>query len=533
MKVTDLKENIDENGIDLNEWERISEGSVIQKGDMFLDSGKLKETTCVRDVVNSMPYYRLKQKFQIGDVVEFYNAPCDRTEQVVISDYCLDPSYIQYIDSEKKFAVIRVSHLKLIWRPRTIDSIEEKEVVHCPTEELAIKFLKLAKKYKDSHVYSTYKPCYFVNNNSFWRGSESFYKIEGYKITPVSEFIWEANQIQEENPPSKEIKTKDSQWGRLEYRLPKKDEWFVVKNSTELSLADFDFELTKYWVAVEIPELPIGYKWGKNGPEKRRVKDNEWFLSQIVSTPLYNNGTFNNEVRWIVEPIKSPEEKYSDESMSALWLPDLNGEKTLADHADSVCIPGAYVSSKESTANIPVTEFKLSKFDTDLNITKEMIEESRTKNILHPWVANELIEKSLSHFWSYNLGEPFSPTKSEKVIDKDTPSATINKTAVASYEAVMSKPLNKESIMKSFLMRSMLRMVAAPIMWAFVTPLRNTMKPASKLIQYGICYLTLGALVYGGYSVYQDPSMITDAMLNMLPFEVNWKETSNLAEVVE
>jgi hypothetical protein len=82
---------------------------------------------------------------------------------------------------------------------RTIESIKENEVVHCPTEEEAIEFLKLAHEaghmWASGHFYiSTIRweyaktdTCYNIKRGGY--ASLQWYKENDYIITPVSEFL--------------------------------------------------------------------------------------------------------------------------------------------------------------------------------------------------------------------------------------------------------------------------------------------------------------------------------------------------------
>jgi len=81
---------------------------------------------------------------------------------------------------------------------RTIESIKENEVVHCPTEQLAVKFCQMLKKagktwgsgrsYDDAQ-WSIYMAdtCYEPKTGHY--SPLDFYKEEGYTITPVTDFI--------------------------------------------------------------------------------------------------------------------------------------------------------------------------------------------------------------------------------------------------------------------------------------------------------------------------------------------------------
>jgi len=81
---------------------------------------------------------------------------------------------------------------------RTIESIKENEVVHCPSEELAVKFCQMLKKkgrtwssggsYDDTNWFNfKERTCYSTTECLY--GSTDYYKSNNYTITPVTDFL--------------------------------------------------------------------------------------------------------------------------------------------------------------------------------------------------------------------------------------------------------------------------------------------------------------------------------------------------------
>lgn len=92
---------------------------------------------------------------------------------------------------------------------RSIDSIKENEAVHCPTKEQSIEFCRLlhnageswrfgatylSNTMWDSHRENT---CYNVRNASY--SDLEYYKNNRYKITNVSEFLSDKEEIVDKN----------------------------------------------------------------------------------------------------------------------------------------------------------------------------------------------------------------------------------------------------------------------------------------------------------------------------------------------
>jgi hypothetical protein len=60
--------------------------------------------------------------------------------------------------------------------------------------------------------------------------------------------------------------------------------------------------------------------------------------------------------------------------------------------------------------------------------------------------------------------------------------------------------------------------------WAFVSPLKKTVKPVGTVAQFTICYTTLAFLGYLSYSAYNDPQAVLTWISDLSPIEVKFKD---------
>lgn len=84
----------------------------------------------------------------------------------------------------------------------------------------------------------------------------------------------------------------------------------------------------------------------------------------------------------------------------------------------------------------------------------------------------------------------------------------------------------KKMALLSLCSRGVRNAVWSAVDWVFVTPIKNTIGPVTKVTQYGLCYALIGAAVYAGYSAYSNPQMVFDYLVDVSPVEIKFKDSS-------
>jgi len=91
----------------------------------------------------------------------------------------------------------------------------------------------------------------------------------------------------------------------------------------------------------------------------------------------------------------------------------------------------------------------------------------------------------------------------------------------------VSSPAKKENSMLAplvFVSSAVRRAAWSALDWAFVSPIKKTVKPVGTVAQFTICYTTLALIGYLAYSAYSDPTAMVSWISELSPVEIRFKQ---------
>jgi hypothetical protein len=91
----------------------------------------------------------------------------------------------------------------------------------------------------------------------------------------------------------------------------------------------------------------------------------------------------------------------------------------------------------------------------------------------------------------------------------------------------ISSPAKKENSMLAplvFVSSAVRRAAWSALDWAFVSPIKKTVKPVGTVAQFTICYTTLALIGYLAYSAYSDPTAMVSWISELSPVEIRFKQ---------
>jgi len=91
----------------------------------------------------------------------------------------------------------------------------------------------------------------------------------------------------------------------------------------------------------------------------------------------------------------------------------------------------------------------------------------------------------------------------------------------------VSSPAKKEDSMLAplvFVSSAVRRAAWSALDWAFVSPIKKTVKPVGTVAQFTICYTTLALIGYLAYSAYSDPTAMVSWISDLSPVEIRFKQ---------
>ena len=98
---------------------------------------------------------------------------------------------------------------------------------------------------------------------------------------------------------------------------------------------------------------------------------------------------------------------------------------------------------------------------------------------------------------------------------------------VESQIGYVSSPAKKENSMLAplvFVSSAVRRAAWSALDWAFVSPIKKTVKPVGTVAQFTICYTTLALIGYLAYSAYSDPTAMVSWISELSPVEIRFKQ---------